>query len=106
MSHHVLTTGPGSPFRPVGPASRENWVGSNPNVWKPSVAAGVTREGQVGLMCCTPSTFGFGFFGSTAVCLLWVNACEDAISPGAAVEDGFVCASGGLVETGEAILFP
>lgn len=46
----VLTAGPASPFCPIGPASRENCVGGTSQLWKPSVAGGVTvlNEGLVG----------------------------------------------------------
>lgn len=37
----VLTTGPGSPFCPLDPANRENWVGGTSQLRKPSVAGGV-----------------------------------------------------------------
>lgn len=69
---HTLTGGPGSPFCPGGPASSENWVGSRSNVWKPSVAAGVTGISEVGLTSCTLVTLGSGFFEATVVsCFSW-----------------------------------
>ena len=63
----TLTGGPGCPFSPGGPASSENWVGSRSNVWKPSVAAGVTGINEVGLTSCMLVNFGSGFFGATVV---------------------------------------
>lgn len=69
---HTLTGGPGSPFSPGGPASSEKWVGSRSNVWKPSVAAGVTGISEVGLTSCTLVTFGSGFLEATVLdCFLW-----------------------------------
>lgn len=46
----VLTGGPSSPFSPLDPASMENCVGGTSQLWKPSVAGGVTGlyEGLVG----------------------------------------------------------
>lgn len=46
----LLTAGPASPFCPIGPANRENCVGGTSQLWKPSVAGGVTElyEGLVG----------------------------------------------------------
>lgn len=39
----LLTAGPASPFCPIGPANRENCVGGTSQLWKPSVAGGVTK---------------------------------------------------------------
>ena len=70
-SDRELTAGPASPFSPGGPASRENWVGSKSNIWKPSVAAGVTGISTVGLTSGVLVTLGRGFFGAIVISCLW-----------------------------------
>lgn len=93
-----LTGGPGSPFSPGGPASSENWVGSRSNVWKPSVATGVTAGSAVGLKLLVTS--GSGFLGATVV---------SSFSRGtyACVEKAVVLRfDDGLTETGRSKLFP
>lgn len=105
---HTLTGGPGSPFSPGGPASSENWVGSRSNVWKPSVAAGVTGISEVGLTSCTLVTFGSGFFDATVVnCFLRGRKAfegDPCVKAAVVWRLGFI--SDGLVEAGKSILLP
>lgn len=104
----TLTGGPGSPFSPGDPASAENWVGSRSNVWKPSVAAGVTGVSEVGLTSSTLVTFGSDFFGATVVsCFLlekWAFEGDPCVEAAVLWRVGFI--SDDLVKTGKCILFP
>lgn len=76
----TLTGGPGSPFRPIGPASSENLVGSRSDVWKPSVAPGVTGTSGVGPTSPILVPFGWNNFeGIVVICSAseedpWVKA--------------------------------
>lgn len=65
----MLTGGPDSPFCPIGPARRENCVGGTSQLWKPSVAGGVT-ELYAGLV-------GRGVTGALVVlaCLVGLTSC-------------------------------